>query len=119
MMTVQTIGSVDSKRKLPAPRQYVIVSTLWGILFLLADGGLGRLAARLSLLTLLTASVLGPFGASFVSFLNTITRQFGLLSPAVGPAASSPSAPGGGVVPFTPGHAQPAPSARPVRPTVI
>lgn len=92
MLTLQTIGSIDAKRKLPAPKQYVAISVLWGILFLLADGGLGRLAARLSLLVLLVSSVVGPFGKRLVSFLEYVSRTF-----AVGgrtgsaPAASAPS----------------------------
>lgn len=76
MIALQTIGSVDSKRKLPAPRQYVAIGAVWGILFMLADTGLGKVAARLSLLVLLTASVLGPFGKRFVTLAVGISQLF-------------------------------------------
>jgi len=78
MVVLQTFGSVDAQRKLPAPRQYVAIGAVWGILFLLADTGLGRLAARLSLLMLLTASVLGPFGKRFVGIATAIAQQFAI-----------------------------------------
>jgi hypothetical protein len=78
MLTLQTIGSVDNKHKLPAPKQYVAISVLWAILFMLADTGLGKLAARLSLLILLTASMLGPFGKRLVDFLNLVSKNFAI-----------------------------------------
>lgn len=78
MVVLQTFGSVDAQHKLPAPRQYVAIGAVWGILFMLADTGLGRLAARLSLLMLLTASVLGPFGKRFVGIATTIAQRFAI-----------------------------------------
>lgn len=96
-MTFQTIGSVDGQHKLPAPKQYVAISVLWGILFLLADTGFGKLAARLSMLVLLTATVLGPFGAKVVGFLNTISDKF-----AVPPAAPGTPGAGPGAAPYAP-----------------
>lgn len=80
MLTVQTIGSVDAKRKLPAPKQYVAIAVVWSVLFLLADTGLGRLAARLSVVMLLTAAVVGPFGARAIKFLETIAKRFAVAS---------------------------------------
>lgn len=98
MLTLQTIGSVDAKHKLPAPKQYVALSVLWGILFLVADTGAGRVAARLSMLVLLTATVLGPFGKRLVQFLDTVANRFAIQpnsgAPGAGPAqpaAPSPS----------------------------
>lgn len=78
MLALQTIGSVDMKHRLPAPRQFVSISVLWSLLFLAADSGLGRIAARLSVLILLTASVIGPFGTRLVSWLRLIAQNFGI-----------------------------------------
>lgn len=78
MLIVQTIGSIDSKQRLPAPRQFVAISVLWGILFLMADTSLNRIAARLSALIVLTGMVLGPFGKVAVSFLNKIAEEFAI-----------------------------------------
>lgn len=112
MLILQTIGTVDTQRRLPAPRQFAAISVLWGMLFLAADTGLGRVASRLSILVLLTASVVGPFGTRFVTFLTTIARQFaanpttGAITPSTpGVAGVAPSgpAPGSGTVgPFSP-----------------
>lgn len=77
MLAVQTIGSVDGEHKLPAPKQYVAHSIVWGALFLAAEMGFGRLAARLSVLILLTATVVGPFGARLIAFLGMIANRFG------------------------------------------
>lgn len=92
MLAVQTIGSIDGTHKLPAPRQYVAHTVVWSILFLLADTGLGRLAARLSVLILLTASIVGPFGAKAVGFLSMIAQRFAVVSPqdATQPQTDSP-----------------------------
>lgn len=112
MVLVQTLGSVDiftaGPRKMPAPRQYVAIATLWSILHMLAGSArYGRLAAHLSLLTLLTAMVLGPFGPQFLAFLNYVSAQFSLApaSPGGG-ASSSPSSvpsPGPSTTAGTPG----------------
>ncbi len=87
MIATQTVGSVDAKHRLPSPRQYVAITVLWGILLLMADTGLGKLAARLSTLILLTGMVLGPFGSTAVGFLNTIRDQFAI--PPEGPPTGS------------------------------
>ena len=62
MVLVHTIGSTDiftkGPRKMPAPKQYVAIATLWAILHMLAHGPYARLAASLSVLTLLTGSIL-------------------------------------------------------------
>lgn len=104
MLAIQTIGSVDAQRKLPAPKNYVAISVLWAGMFLIADSGYGRVAARLSLLILVTASVLGPFGAKLVGFLNMVAARFGI---------SASGIPGGSSGPSTPGGAAPAPNAPP------
>ena len=109
MLTLQTIGSVDVQHKLPAPKQFVAVSTLWGILFLMADSGLGKLAARLSLLVLLTASVLGPFGQKLVDFLNTVSKNFAVAPPQRGAGFGSAS-PGAGPAPNTTPYPNPLPT---------
>jgi hypothetical protein len=94
MIAATTIGSVDSKRKLPAPKNYAAVSVLWGILFLMHDTGLGRLAARLSLLVLLTASVIGPFGKRFITFLEMVAKRFAVApGTGSGPVPTSPTEP--------------------------
>lgn len=82
MLAIQSIGSIDAQRKLPSPKQYVAIATLWGILFLMADTGAARLAARLSMLVLLTGTVIGPFGKRFIGFLNTVSKSFAVAPPA-------------------------------------
>lgn len=84
MLALQTVGAIDGQHKLPAPRQYVAISVLWGAFFLLADTGLSRLVARLSVLMLVTASVIGPFGKKLVDFLDTVSQNFSI-SPAPTP----------------------------------
>ena len=91
MLVVQTIGSVDTKRKLPAPKQYVAVSVLWCIFFFMADTGLAKVAARLSLLVLLTAALVGPFGKRFIDFLNLITKNFAVAPQATGGGSGAPA----------------------------
>lgn len=76
MIAVQTIGSIDSKHRLPAPKQFAAISVLWGIFFLLAYTTLNRIAARLSVLVLLTGMVLGPFGKVAINFLRLIATKF-------------------------------------------
>jgi len=98
MAIVQTIGSTDiftaGPRKMPAPKQYVAIGTLWSILHLLEGGRYGRLAAQLSVLVLLTGAVLGPFGAQALAFLSFVSQRFSLApaNPGGGPT-SSPSNP--------------------------
>lgn len=100
MLGLQTIGSVDSQHKLPAPKQYVAIGALWGLLFLMVDTGLARVAARLSVLLLLTASVIGPFGTKFVGLLSQITKTFAIAPPASAPSAPTPpSSPSGNALP--------------------
>jgi len=93
MLTLQTIGSVDAKHKLPAPKAYVAISALWGILFLAADTGYAKVAARLSVLVLLTASVLGPFGQRLIALLNTVSTQFAVPPVDAGAGPAPPNAP--------------------------
>lgn len=76
MIVTQTIGSIDGQHRLPAPRKFVAISTAWGIMFLMADLGFGKLAARLSMLILLTGMVVGPFGATAIGFLNNVSSHF-------------------------------------------
>lgn len=82
MVGVQTIGSVDlpghGDRKLPAPKQYVAIVVLWGLLGFVADlsAGAARAASALSVLLLLTGMVLGPFGKRFVSFISGVSSLF-------------------------------------------
>lgn len=76
MLVTQTVGTIDSKHRLPAPRQFVAISVLWGILFLAADTTMNKLAARLSALILLTGMVLGPFGKVAINFLNWVATSF-------------------------------------------
>jgi len=98
MLGLQTIGSIDSKHRLPAPKQYVAIGALWGILFLVGETRYARTAAQLSGLVLLTASVLGPFGKRMVDLLNTISQNFAVppdqgaeAQPSVGPTSPVPS----------------------------
>lgn len=108
MVLVQTLGSVDiftaGPRKMSAPRQYVAIGTLWAILSLAAGTRYGRLAAHLSILTLLTAMVLGPFGPQFLAFLTLVGQRFSLAPASPGGGVSStPSAPSPGTTAGTPG----------------
>lgn len=76
MIIVQTVGNVDSKHRLPAPRQFVAIGVLWGILFLMADTGYAKIAARLSVLVLLTGMIIGPFGKVVVGALTAVATKF-------------------------------------------
>lgn len=91
MLALQSIGSIDMKHRLPAPRQFVAISVLWGILFLMADTGYAKFAARLSVLIVLTAGVVGPFGLKLANWLRSIANQFAV-SPSAAGAATPPSA---------------------------
>lgn len=97
MTTVQTVGSIDSVHRLPAPKQFAAISVLWGILFLIADTGFGKLAARLSVLVLLTGMVLGPFGQVAVRFLNKVTNTFAITPPSGQPTPATDTNPATGV----------------------
>ena len=92
MLALQSVGSVDSKHRLPAPRQFVAIGALWGILFLVADTGRAKLAARFSMLLLLTATVIGPFGLRVIRLLTQVARRFAIQPPAQqsAPAAIGP-----------------------------
>lgn len=100
MAIVQTIGSADiftrGPRKLPAPKQYVAIGTLWSILHLLEGGRYGRLAAQLSVLVLLVGAVLGPFGAQALAFLAYVSERFSLAPANPAGASASPSGPPAG-----------------------
>lgn len=76
MIVIQTYNAIDGQHRLPAPRKFVAIGAVWGVLFLLADVGFGKLAARLSMLILLTALVVGPFGNLLLRFFRTITDTF-------------------------------------------
>lgn len=107
-VVLQTIGSVDlpgvpskssplggaGTRKMPAPRAYVAIVVLWSILGLVAELGssTGKLAARLSLVTLLVGAVVGPFGSKAIGLLETVSSRFAIAPPAPG-STSSPAAP--------------------------
>lgn len=97
MITVQTVSSIDGQHRLPAPKRFVAISVVWGTLFFAAEIGLGKLAARLSLLILLTAMVVGPFGKLVINFLTTITKTFAI------PPAQDSGVPGTPGIPGTPG----------------
>ncbi len=97
MVLVQTIGSTDiftdGPRKLPAPKQYVAIGVLWAILHLFEGTRLERPAAALSVVVLLAAAVLGPFGVVALSFLAYVSGRFSL-APASPPfSAPSPAGP--------------------------
>lgn len=75
MLFVDTIGAIDpfgGKVYLPSPRVYLATFLLWGIFGLAAGFGAGaaQLARGASVLTLITAAVIGPFGRKAVTFLN-------------------------------------------------
>lgn len=91
MMALQSIGSIDDKHRLPAPKQFVAISVLWGLLFLAADTGYARIASRLSLLVLLTATVVGPFGTRLTGWLTGIAQRFAISPPV--PTAPAPTVP--------------------------
>jgi hypothetical protein len=101
MVTVQTVASIDTRHRLPAPKKYAAIGVAWGILFLMVDVGLGKLASRLSLLMLLTGMVIGPFGTLTIKFLNTITNTFAI--PPEQDSTGIPGTPGVPGVPGTPG----------------
>lgn len=94
MLVVQTYNTVDSQHKLPAPRKFVAIGAVWGVLFLLADVGFGKVASRLSALVLLTGLVIGPFGSLLIKFFNLISTNFAI-------PPEDDTAPGG--VPGAPG----------------
>lgn len=95
MLTLQTVGTIDAKHKMPAPKQYVAISVLWGTFFLLADMGYGKFSARFSVLVLLTASVLGPFGQRLIDFVNMISKRFGGVNLATSPQTNPGTFQGG------------------------
>lgn len=80
MIIVQTIGSVDmpghGPRKLPSPRAYLEIVVLWTIYGMLGDTDWGRPAAVASIVTVLAAMTLGPFGSRTVNFFNEIASKF-------------------------------------------
>lgn len=105
MIALQTIRSVDmpgkGPRKLPAPRVYVVAIVLWSILGLVSDAGADKAAALMGWVTVLTGAVIGPFGSTITSFLDTISSQFGV-APGGNRTASSSGSPVPGGVPGTP-----------------
>lgn len=103
MIVIQTYNSIDGQHRLPAPRKFVAIGAVWGVLFLMADIGWGKIAARLAMLILLTSLVIGPFGTLLIRFFNTVTNTFAI------PPAQDPGVPG---TPGTPG----VPGTDPIRP---
>jgi hypothetical protein len=104
MLLVQAVGSTDiftpGPRKLPAPKQFVAIGVLWSIFHMAEGTRLARPAAALSLLVLVTAMVLGPFGPQFLTFLGYVSQRFSLApaTPAGGDTlAPSPAGTPGGV----------------------
>ena len=99
MVLVQAVGSTDiftpGPRKLPAPKQFVAIGVLWSLLHMAEGTRLERPAAQLSVLVLLTAMVLGPFGPQFLAFLGYVSQRFSLApaSPAGGASSSASPAP--------------------------
>lgn len=78
MLGIQTVGSIDAKHRMPAPRQYVAIGALWAIMFLGVETAAAKTFARLSVLVLLTASVIGPFGARAIQVLRNIGSGFAI-----------------------------------------
>jgi hypothetical protein len=81
MLFVDTLGAIapfSRKVYLPSPRMYLATFLLWGIFGLVASvsDAAARVVGRLSLLMLLTATVIGPFGRKAVNFLNATTAFF-------------------------------------------
>ena len=77
MILLQTLGSTDSKRPLPAPRVYMPVIIVWSGLTLAKDAGLERGARTAGWVMVLTGMVLGPFGARLVNFFNGVANRYG------------------------------------------
>lgn len=78
---VDAIGAIDpfgGNVYLPSPRKFLATFMLWGLFGFAAAFGRGAsvLAGRLSVVVLLTAIVIGPFGGKLVAFLNGVTRFF-------------------------------------------
>lgn len=92
MVIIQTMTAVDlpgrGARKLPAPRAYVPIIVGFGIVQLIADMGFTRAAKALAWITVVSATVLGPFGKMLVSFLDSVAA---LAAPAPAPAATAPA----------------------------
>lgn len=94
MVVLQTVGTIDTQRKMPAPKQYAAITVLWGIFFLGADLGAERVMRALSMLVILPAIVIGPFGKRMLAFIETVSYYF--------QADNSPTA-GAGTAPAQPG----------------
>jgi hypothetical protein len=101
MVIVQTIGSTDiftaGPRKLPAPKQFVAIGVLWSIFHLFEGSKYERTVSALSVLVLLSAIVLGPFGGVALGFLSYVSSRFSLAPAGSGGGGSpslSPSPPG-------------------------
>lgn len=93
MIILQTIGSVDIRgpRKMPAPKQYLAIFAAWGVLQIIADTGRDRIARAGAWLFLVTAMVLGPFGAKLVSLFSTVASSYGVTPASTAPTPTSPS----------------------------
>lgn len=90
LLLVQTIGSVDlpgrGPRKMPAPRSYLIILVGMGVLLTMADAGYGKAAKAMAWVTVLVATIIGPFGQKLISFFNGVA---GLAPKAPSPATYS------------------------------
>jgi len=87
---LHTIGSVDmpgkGERKMPAPRSYVAIITLFSILHLVADAGQERVASAAAWITVLISMIKGPFGDKFTNFINAVAPP----SPGASPLPTTP-----------------------------
>lgn len=97
MIVVQTLGSTDiftaGPRKLPAPKQFVAIGVLWGIFHLFEGSKYERVFASLSILVVLSAAVLGPFGGVALGFLSYVSSRFSLAPAGSGGGGSSSLSP--------------------------
>ena len=80
-IAVETIGAVDpfhGRSQMPSPRRYIATILLWFVLGLVAQIGerAARMAGQLAALIVVTMTVLGPFGARAVRFLNQAAHTF-------------------------------------------
>ena len=127
MIVVAAIGGIDKpptgkdpnpphpfayRRKMPAPRGFVLPVVLWSVLNLVADFSprAARPVAAMSVVVVLTAMVLGPAGSVLVGLLESVSRV------GTGPGAQPASGPAGRPVPGRARYAIPSAVAPPVNP---
>jgi hypothetical protein len=78
---VDTIGALDpfgGRVYLPSPSRFIATFVLWGLFGFAAAFGrsAATLAGRLSVVVLLAAMFIGPFGGKAVRWLDGVTRFF-------------------------------------------